>query len=395
MKSATFKKYKLSAYAATAAILVSNDALAQVVYQDIDPDLEVGGDLFSIDIADAYLDLNMDGSDDFRIGIFYDYGLSGYFPSWSVFIEPLGENQVAFELAMTTVYSYGGVSEYITFEQQIAIPIDLGEIISDEYDFTSLKVVFDERVEGYDEFDSYFFGDWPEGGVKFCAFSLMQDDGMHYGWIRMKWELDIWGEGFITAFDYAYNATPDAPIIAGYMPVECTPATFNSIISTPTAVKLFFDEVDDAVQYKLIYREAGTTDPWTIKVKSTPAIKLTGLDCDTEYEYRVQSRCDNGVTLETSLPGVLSYFTTDACKYSSGEYSLMAFPNPANRYFNLQTDTKEGEMLITNMLGEVVLAEKLTDGQMLVDVSSWANGLYHIQVLTPEGDLARTSIVVN
>lgn len=47
------------------------------------------------------------------------------------------------------------------------------------------------------------------------------------------------------------------------------------------------------------------------------------------------------------------------------------------------------------MLGEVVLSEKLTDGQMLVDESSWANGLYHIQVLTPEGDLARTSIVVN
>ena len=35
MKSATFKKYKLSAYAATAAILVSNDALAQVVYQTL------------------------------------------------------------------------------------------------------------------------------------------------------------------------------------------------------------------------------------------------------------------------------------------------------------------------------------------------------------------------
>ena len=74
--------------------------------------------------------------------------------------------------------------------------------------FSSALVVYGAQ-SGYG--DSPFFN--AEG---YAGFRFVGSDGQpHYGWLRLKTELDLFSTLDITLFEYAYESAPDTPIEAG------------------------------------------------------------------------------------------------------------------------------------------------------------------------------------
>jgi len=75
-----------------------------------------------------------------------------------------------------------------------------------------------------------------------------------------------------------------------------TNTTTSSI--SPTSQKVDWTSMQDAISYRIRYRQSGTTS-WTVKTISGSQITLTGLKSNTTYQYQVRTRC----------PGRWTYWT--------------------------------------------------------------------------------------
>lgn len=169
--------------AASAGVLAINNADAQMVYTDIDPDI-----VLEFDGIDTYmLDLNNDGTDDFSIQAITT--LSSFTTSsgvssttvYAVKIEPLGDNEIQITdtdgpfIAAPGNWIDGILSAYSTFTTEEAVTLDLHYII-------------------------------PE----YLALRLHVDGNEHYGWLRLY----MTNMGEVILKDYAFETMPDTPIYA-------------------------------------------------------------------------------------------------------------------------------------------------------------------------------------
>jgi len=195
--------------AASAGVLAINNADAQMVYTDIDPDI-----VLEFDGIDTYmLDLNNDGTDDFSIQAITT--LSSFTTSsgvssttvYAVKIEPLGDNEIQITdtdspfIAAPGNWIDGILSAYSTFTTEEAVTLDLHYII-------------------------------PE----YLALRLHVDGNEHYGWLRLY----MTNTGEVILKDYAFENTPDTPIYTQIPegPIGVTNIVLSDISDTHTAADL-------------------------------------------------------------------------------------------------------------------------------------------------------------
>lgn len=162
-----------------------------IIYTDIDPDFN------SENVGDVYnLDLNNDGIVDFT---FSSYPTD----TWTFWAEPnLMTNGVnAFETVSGPFWSY-------------IVPLNKENIISQDleypyyYDPTQSLLVLDFCNTSFDFYCSYSWGDNTD---KYLGLRFIINEQIHYGWARLYVKSAT--EWIIK--DYAYNATPNALILAG------------------------------------------------------------------------------------------------------------------------------------------------------------------------------------
>lgn len=195
--------------AASAGVLAINNADAQMVYTDIDPDI-----VLEFDGIDTYmLDLNNDGTDDFSIQAITT--LSSFTTSsgvssttvYAVKIEPLGDNEIQITdtdspfIAAPGNWIDGILSAYSTFTTEEAVTLDLHYII-------------------------------PE----YLVLRLHVDGNEHYGWLRLY----MTNTGEVILKDYAFENTPDTPIYTQIPegPIGVTNIVLSDISDTHTAADL-------------------------------------------------------------------------------------------------------------------------------------------------------------
>ena len=207
--------HKLKAYSlfSTAFLINGPSGFSQVVYVDIDPDiiLDTPGEQFTLDI---------DGNSSDDISFFnssFDFFMAT--PWWSYWtrqdIVAAIENE-SFKLA--------GLKYYVYYSSQnVFYPyaIEQFELINDELQFNADTFqVIAERTY-FNAGTAYFTCyncEWynpsiPETIDKFLGIKIEDaTDFSHYGWIRC----DVINEGRTMIIkDYAYELTPDNPILAG------------------------------------------------------------------------------------------------------------------------------------------------------------------------------------
>jgi hypothetical protein len=190
------------------------------------------------------------------------------------------------------------------------------------------------------------------------------------------------------------NSSPQCTLPSGQFagPVTATTATINWT-SSPCVTYY-------SLQYRTI--PGGTWSPQiTIFGNSTV---LTGLAINTNYQYRIRSRCN---AISTNTVWVLGTFTTlgamnlvEDMETEPDLYTgFSVYPNPGDGIFNIKLESPtetEVTMILTDGLGKVVLSNtwSLFEGQnsYQLDLINLASGVYQVQIL--QGDRLMTKKIV-
>ncbi|HRG28384.1 MAG TPA: T9SS type A sorting domain-containing protein [Chitinophagales bacterium] len=207
--------HKLKAYSlfSTAFLINGPSGFSQVVYVDIDPDiiLDTPGEQFTLDI-------DGNGSDDIS---FFNSSFDFYMatPWWSYWTR---QDIVAY--LPDEKLELAGLKHYVYYwSQNFYYPYALSNnvIIKDDLNFNDASFqAIAERTYYQNHNDllfcnhCYWYNYFTDESVnKFLGFKLKDDaSDFHYGWIRC----DVLDEGRTMIIkDYAYELTPDNPILAG------------------------------------------------------------------------------------------------------------------------------------------------------------------------------------
>ena len=200
------KLKKYLALAGSVTTVVSN-ADAQVVYTDVNPDYLLTGNLNTYD-----LDLNNDGVSEFSlmsIDTLINYVSSSYTYIYNVRGAAINNS--------SNSNSWVESSFNVSNMQQgalISSAAQFGNYTSSGSIGSALGATFDYSIlqNGAPFYTSNsFFGNFNpnEQGILGLRFSL--NNNLHYGWARVEYLPD----GSLSIKDYAYDATPNTPIIAG------------------------------------------------------------------------------------------------------------------------------------------------------------------------------------
>ncbi|HET8963659.1 MAG TPA: T9SS type A sorting domain-containing protein [Chitinophagales bacterium] len=205
----------LSAYAASAAcfLLIKQEADAQVVYVDIDPD-----SILDEKYDFAELDLDNNGTADFFFlnssFTFYTLTFYTYRLRQDIAVGPaISEN------AMAGISNYFNVG-YTAYTNYYPYALPSGSVINDglqwQNHFVQIMALrtFNEAGDLIDIANyGWFNPDVSEVLDHYLGVRFIDDAGQnHYGWIRC----DVKDEGrTLVIKDYAYELQPDHPIVAG------------------------------------------------------------------------------------------------------------------------------------------------------------------------------------
>ncbi len=85
-----------------------------------------------------------------------------------------------------------------------------------------------------------------------------------------------------------------------------TPSSWGSFNEAETSYGIVWTVMSGAIGYNLRYRKGGTNDAWTIVTETNNYTLLTGLEPGTQYEFQMQTICDND---DSGYTGSV-YFTT-------------------------------------------------------------------------------------
>ncbi|MDD3877149.1 MAG: T9SS type A sorting domain-containing protein [Bacteroidales bacterium] len=173
-----------------AAMLISLFAAktnAQIVYTELNPYVLIEDTILSDSEPECYmLDLNNDGPIEFEICIYWGIQFPG--PSFRI----LRITQI--DLINNIIVDENNPSH--------ALYLILNDTIKEESTWSINSAIICGYAPG-------LYRPCPMGDLYF-GLKFYNDNNIHYGWVRLE---ATWEQAIIK--DYAYNATPNAPILAG------------------------------------------------------------------------------------------------------------------------------------------------------------------------------------
>lgn len=134
------------------------------------------------------------------------------------------------------------------------------------------------------------------------------------------------------------------------------------------------------------------TSAWNYTNSDDTELLLSGLLPGTEYMWGVQSLCVTAPQVASEY-SPMKYFTTLPQKLNAGAFEtalLELYPNPVSTLLKVKCETQGNSMLtITNAIGQVVFYGHFTAPQMQIDVSTFAAGIYILQLKSYEGMMVK------
>lgn len=204
------KQKKFAAYAAlSVTFLTTHQAEAQVIYQDINPDMLTTG--FSFFEYEIPFDFNEDGINECTLQAFnFTSSTTGAF-SASIFLRMINYAEFLFSSGNIALLDKGDL-------------IDSAGSWSNTESFHLMNFYTDDIPEN-----------WTDAETKFLGIRFLVDGNYHYGWIRLgigSYNLDHYSSPALMIFDDAYESLADTPIIAGdFLPAPATKLTIIDSIS--------------------------------------------------------------------------------------------------------------------------------------------------------------------
>ena len=167
-----------------------------IIYTDVNPD--------SVIIAsNSYsLDMNKDGIYDFTFSISHTIGRC------ALCCSPHYNNTVRVSL--------GGINAIINTATTAgaALALDSNAVINSSAHWSDVSVKFIYDVQSCSCGTTYVAGFFPPSVFKYLAVRFVKGTDTYYGWVKLA-ALDIYGMGALSVSEYAYNSSPNQPILAG------------------------------------------------------------------------------------------------------------------------------------------------------------------------------------
>jgi len=165
-----------------------------------------------------------------------------------------------------------------------------------------------------------------------------------------------------------------------------------SSITNQSASLSWLATAPGSVTYQYRYRINGTT-PWTPLINNTTGspVAVSGLTCNTVYQWQVRTVCGTPGNISYSAWSSLSTFSTAACLVNAeGKTALnntiatlpiemKVYPNPANESLKISLYTSETSQMkyeMRDVVGKLVYSGNMniTDGINEVEIET---GLFH------------------
>jgi len=198
-KSTTSKKNldkKLKSYATIAASVIAADASSQVIYTDIkDTTLVNSGDFFDIDF-------NNDGTTDVTITLMTSSSATTSGSFFSAYVIATGQSSAELNTQLNSYSFY----EVAALNSNVGINSSLNSFYSYGY------VGFVSSYSFGTSAGSFRSGQFPGAGQKFAGARFNIGNNVHYGWIRLDVPI---ASNSVTIYDFAYDTTAGAQILAG------------------------------------------------------------------------------------------------------------------------------------------------------------------------------------
>ena len=380
-------KKRLASYGITAAgfLIAGNTADAQIIYTDLDPDVEKNFGGFTPNYV-----LNIDATPpiDFYFGL--NFGSIGWFGDNMVFAAPwfLDDNNGIAGL----VYNYDGF-----FPVGLASQFSSGDEIGYGLDFIGFNDIasssyYGQMILGV---NPEFPGQenlWADDNMPhFIGLRFTHDGAIHYGWARLSVAPGFTG---FTLYDYAWNAAPGEPIIAGETGLATcdAPEALASGAITTTSAKVKWSAVPDAAMYEIQFRVSGTPT-WNTAPVDAPKLfrKLSGLDCAANYEWQVRAICSDGGT--SAFSDVLS-FSTLSCREESEilvQQNPIVYSSGKDIYIDFEALNAAATIQIFDLNGKLLLEQSSTEANTVIRTNLPA-GIYLTHVVL--NDVSFTEKVV-
>ncbi len=190
--------------------------------------------------------------------------------------------------------------------------------------------------------------------------------------------------------DTAQNVTSNWSVLDTFRPICISPEGLFASNITSTTVRLNWDPIIGAAQYKVRGRPVGSPF-WGFFV--TSAINnfydITGLQPGTTFQWGVRTHCD-AFANRTSVYSGNQVFTTTTFNRIAAEQpvGVELQPNPTKGKIDLQVqhagEASDYKLNVVSMIGEQMYLEvgHVENGinVLKIDLSAVANGLYFIQL---------------
>ena len=208
MKTKTSKKKKLEnqlkSYATIVASVVAADASSQVVYTNIqDTSLVNNGDFFDIDF-------NNDGINDVTINL-TNSQYSTTFSSISIYVNLKSASMSGATSNEVNASFTSGTSSSVSVYEVAAL--NNNQVINNLNSWYSYGYLGgDATIQIGTQTSSIAIGQFPGQGQKFAGVRFFIGNNLHYGWVRLDMSAS---SDTVTIFDFAYDTTANAAILAG------------------------------------------------------------------------------------------------------------------------------------------------------------------------------------
>jgi hypothetical protein len=116
---------------------------------------------------------------------------------------------------------------------------------------------------------------------------------------------------------------------------------------------------------------------------------VTGLDESTSYDFYVQSICSSN---NSNWIGPLSSSTTNVINNLDSE-TVIVYPNPNNKIFNIQTTKKIMKIEILDILGSKIKIIGPTTNLTEINISKKPSGVYFLKISLENGNIVTKKIV--
>ncbi len=201
-------------------------------------------------------------------------------------------------------------------------------------------------------------------------------------------------------YDGSYS--PYAPL-QRFFTAPCTPPqNFTVTFLAPDQVRINWEVIPGATQYKVRYRKVGTT-AWTNAGNVVNKKTLSGLDPGARYQYRVNARC-NGVCW--SYFSDMHYFDLATGAYwrtdmdistTTIPMAMEVYPNPADQMVHISledmNDEQEALIVIRDLTGKAIIERKQVLNNQKIDISDLPAGNYFITAYLNDGRFKTEKLV--